>query len=348
VTRGVGRLASALVVLGMLWLPLASPSPTPGNPYGVLIFVGGQLDDSVLDRMLTRTADAGIGAVRTDFFWHLIEPTRGVFRWDRYDALMRAAQRHSIEVLGILDYSAAWASSDPAGQDLKYPPKDPAAFARFAGATAARYRTVSSWEVWNEPDNREFWKGSPGAYASLLAESYRSIKSANPGASVLLGGLAQGGPHDPAFLDSVLQACRRMAARCFDILAFHTHFRSPGDIRSQFQANRRAMSRYGWEAPIWITEASYTSDGRYQNLPGYRDGEPGQARYVSDTVSLSVALGAERVFWAGLSDYDEGEEGPYAASGLLRADYRPKPSYDAYRTLARRTTVSRPDRGGSR
>jgi hypothetical protein len=332
---------SVLLVLGMLLLLLASPtSPTPANPYGMLIFVGGQVDDAALDRMLTRAADAGTGAVRTDFFWHLIEPTPGAFRWDRYDALMRAARRHSIQVLGILDYSTAWASSDPAGQDLKYPPKDPAAFARFAAATAARYReSVSFWEVWNEPDSREFWKGSPVAYASLLAESYRAIKSVNPGASVLFGGLAQGGPHDPAFLDSVLQVCRRIGARCFDILAFHTNFRSPAQIRSQFEANRRTMSLYGWKAPIWITEASYTSDPRHQNLPGYRDGEPGQARYVTDTLSLSLALGAERVFWAGLHDYDGGEDGPYAASGLLRTDNRPKRSYDAYRRLLQRGTT---------
>jgi hypothetical protein len=330
-------LASLFLALGFLMLLLASPtSPAPVNPYGVLIFVGGRIDDALLERMLRRAADAGIGAVRTDFFWHLIEPTPGVFRWERYDALVRAARRHSIDVLGILDYSVAWASSDPAGRDLKYPPKDPAAFARFAAATAARYRgSVAFWEIWNEPDSHEFWKGTPASYASLLAESYRSIKSVHPGASVLLGGLAQGGPHDPEFLDSVLRACRSMKAGCFDILAFHTNFRSAVQIRAQFRANRQTLRRYGRTAPIWITEASYTSDRRYQSVPEYRDGEPGQARYVTDTVSLSVELGAERVFWAGLTDYDGGGDGPYAASGLVRTDYRPKPSYDAYRTLVR-------------
>ncbi len=344
-TSATRVVATILLVLGMLVLLVVSPtSPTSTNPYGVLISVGGHVDDPMLERMFERVADAGIGAVRTDFFWHLIEPTPGVFRWDRYDALTRAAQRHGVGVLGILDYSAPWASSDSAGRDLKYPPKEVAAFARFAAVTAARYReSVSRWEVWNEPDSREFWKGSPAAYASLLAASYRAIKSANPAATVLLGGLAQGGPHDPRFLESVLAACQRMRAACFDILTFHTNFRAPAEIRAQFLANRRTMERYGRAAaPIWITEASYTSDPRYQSLAGYRDGEAGQARYVDDTVSLTLALGAQRVFWAGLSDYDGGEDGPYAASGLVRADYRPKLAYEAYRTLARRTAAPAP------
>jgi hypothetical protein len=341
-------LVGLLLLLATLLLLLVSPtSPKPASRYGVLIFVGGGVDEAAVDRLLARAAAVEVGAVRTDFFWHLIEPTPGVFRWDRYDALVRAARRYSIAVLGILDYSTTWASSDPARQDLKYPPKDPAAFARFAAATVARYReSISSWEVWNEPDHREFWKGSPAAYATLLAESYRAIKSANPAASVVFGGLAQGGPHDPGFLDGVLSSCRQSRARCFDILAFHTNFRSPAEIRSQFQANRRTLARYGWAVPIWITEASYTSDPRYQNLPGYRDGEAGQARYIGDTISLSLALGAERVFWAGLTDYDEGHEGPYAASGLVRADFRPKLAYDAYRTLLKGSVPQRSDPAG--
>jgi GH35 family endo-1,4-beta-xylanase len=331
----------AVIVVGLVLAQLGPAGMPAGIPtaasavsaYGVLVSVGARPAQAELDLMFSRMREAGVGWVRTDFFWHLIEPRPGAFDWGRYDAFVNAAARRSIDVLGILDYSAGWASRDPGGRDLKYPPKSLDEFLRYARATVSRYRSVTHWEVWNEPDHPGFWKGSVSEYAELLAETYRVIKAVNPAARVLVGGLAQGGPHDPAFLDKLLQGCGRLGAECFDILAFHTNFKSPDEIRAQFRANARSLDRHGQPRPIWVTESSYTSDPGHQTLPGYRDGEPGQARYIRDVLPLTLSLGAEVVVWAGLTDYSEGD-GPYAASGLLRGDYRPKPSFDAYRAVA--------------
>jgi hypothetical protein len=187
--------------------------------------------------------------------------------------------------------------------------------------------------VWNEPDHREFWKGSAHEYAELLLQVYPVIKAANPRAQVVFGGLAQGGQFDPNFLPTVLRACRALGRPCFDIFAFHTNFRLPADIRRQFTMNRDQLAAHGLAPPIWITEASYTSDPRHQNLPGYRDGELAQSRYLMDTIPLSIELGAKRVFWATLYDYQH-DYGAYTATGLLNVHGRPKPVYDTYRRLA--------------
>ena len=323
--------------------PQTSAAAGPGDPFGVLFSVGATADPASIDRMFAGARDLGVSWVRTDFFWDIIEPERGVFRWAVPDGIVRAAGAHSIKVLGILDYCAPWASSDPAGQSDKYPPRQLSDFARYVAMTVSRYRgAVSHWEVWNEPDIREFWRGSAEEFATLLAVSYRVVKAVNPESRVVLGGLGQGGNHDPAFLDKVLTFCRERAEPCFDIMAFHTNFRTMRDIRQQFDSNRRILARYGFDRPIWITESSYTSDPRFQTLPGYEGGEVPQARYLMDATSLSLSLGAERVFWAGLYDYDPPAAvasglDAYAASGLLRADGRPKAAHLAYQGLARRT-----------
>lgn len=287
----------------------------------------------MLRASFARAREAGIGWMRIDFFWHLIEPSPGRVQWARFDAITQAARANGISLLGVLDYTAPWASRHPAGGDHKQPPRDPASFARYAGQTVARYRdVVTAWQVWNEPDHPSFWKGSADEYARLLVLAYPAIKGANPAAQVVLGGLAEGGAADPRFLESVLAACRELGRPCFDIFAFHTNFRSPADVRRQFARNRQRLAAHGLAPPIWITEASYTSDARQQPLPGYQDGEAAQARYLTDTVALSVELGAARVFWATLYDYRT-EHGRYTASGLLDVTGRSKPALEAFRQL---------------
>jgi hypothetical protein len=130
-------------------------------------------------------------------------------------------------------------------------------------------------------------------------------------------------------------------------MAFHTNFRTMRAIQRQFVRNRSLLAKHGLDRPIWVTESSYTSDPRYQTLPGYEGDEASQARYLVDALSLTLSLGAERVFWAGLYDYDPGDAvagglSAYAASGLLRTDGRQKAAYSAYQRLARRTAESQP------
>jgi hypothetical protein len=331
------RIAAALVgaalLAGSVHLPAVS-APAGSGRYGVLMDFTRTADPRVMREALSRMRDAGIGWLRIDFFWHVIEPRPGELDWERHDAIVRAAKDHGIEILGILDYTAPWASRDPAARDDKQPPRDPALFGRYAASTVARYRDrVMAWQVWNEPDHAEFWKGSAEEYARLLAHVYPRIKTANPAATVVLGGLAEGGRYDPHFLDAVLPACRALGSACFDVFAFHTNFRDPAAVRRQFAANRERLAAQGRRPPMWITEASYTSDPRHQTVPGYRGGDEAQARYLAETIALSVELGAERVFWATLYDYRT-SFGPYGMSGLLTVDGRPKPAWHAYRRLA--------------
>ena len=56
---------------------------------------------------------AGVTSTREDIDWDHTEPSRGNFDWSRSDNLFTAASRTGIDVLGVLDYSASWASSQP-------------------------------------------------------------------------------------------------------------------------------------------------------------------------------------------------------------------------------------------
>ena len=112
--------------------------------------------------------------VREDFAWSTIEPSRGKFRWARTDALMRNAAQLGLKVLAIATYAPGWATGHP--ESDKYPPSDPADFARFVSAVTTRYGVrgtfwrssprlapspLTAIEIWNEPWLGGFWRGGP-------------------------------------------------------------------------------------------------------------------------------------------------------------------------------------------
>ena len=98
-----------------------------------------------VEPVLAEIRNLGISLVREEFPWRLIEPEQGRFDWRQTDALMEAASRRGVDVLGILAYSAPWASADPGGDDHRYPPRDPADYARYAAAVVQRYGPAGSF-----------------------------------------------------------------------------------------------------------------------------------------------------------------------------------------------------------
>ncbi len=124
-----------------------------------------------------------------------------------------AKKKVALTVIG----SPRWANGS---SDFLVPPTDPASYASFIGRLAARYKgRVQSWEIWNEPDEAEFWHGttpSPANYAPLLKASYPAIKSADPATQVVAGPLT-GNNYD------FLQGLYDQGARgSFDAVGVHT------------------------------------------------------------------------------------------------------------------------------
>src|SRR5688500_7505996 len=69
-------------------------------------------------------AAGGVGWVREECPWGVVEPQPGNYAWARTDAMMAAASQAGVNVLGILGYSAPWASSDPSrAGNSRYPPR---------------------------------------------------------------------------------------------------------------------------------------------------------------------------------------------------------------------------------
>jgi hypothetical protein len=183
----------------------------------------------------------GIGAAtdRIELRWDEVEPSPGERRWERFDRLFAAAERWNLQLLPVLIGAPRWAvdHADRAGAG---PPSDWPAWERFVGDAAARYgKRAAAWEVWNEPNIREFWRGSVGEYARLLRTAYPALSATAP---VLMGGMVQ---DDGWWLRELL----RLEAP-FDAVAWHVY--GEAEELTRLAALTRGLT----DRPIWVTEAS--------------------------------------------------------------------------------------------
>jgi hypothetical protein len=306
-----------------------------------------------------RLARGGIGWVRETFYWDNLEPRRGRFHWAPADHVMLAAARAGVQVVAVLAYSAAWASSDPNGNNTRFPPQKPEEFAAYAAAVAARYGTGGAFwrrhpdlspsplrvvEVWNEPWLSSSWRPNPDpvAYADLLRVAARAVHRVQPKTQILASGdLAQVRAHgEPrGWLTELLAADRQIGD---SIAGWSVHpYPEPRDagpmdeVAESFgfdrvEEIRRLTVEGGVPDPIWITEIGWTTARRAAEGVSEAD----QARFVVDAIARSLDEWHEfvaRTFVYSWSRSGVDPEDPEEHYGLLRSDGSAKPAWQALR-----------------
>src|SRR5262249_51416908 len=145
---------------------------------GARVGIAGPLawgNDPGRAQTISKLQSLHIRRLRTDFWWHRLEMTRGQIDFTALDAAVDEAVAGGISLLPILDYgnglypSAAGPSDDP----TFFPPTDPAHFGDYVAAVVARYGDrIGEWELWNEENiGYRFWK--PNADAAAYADYMR-------------------------------------------------------------------------------------------------------------------------------------------------------------------------------
>lgn len=350
------RRASAVVPLVLLALVAvllpASTASAAEEPLGARIgFSNGGgfpwLSDASLARELDLMASTGATWVRLDVDWSGIESTRGRYSWDNVDRVVLAIQSRGMKVLALPAYTPAWAR--PAGTTSHHPPTDPAHFAAFVGAAAARYapKGVLAWEIWNEPNIPNFWEPKPdvAAYVTLLRAASAAIRAVAPSATVVTGGLSPASDSsDGRYVDPRTFATKMYqlgAGSSFDALGVHPYSfpALPSDVRTaswntfqKMTTIRETMVANGDAAKkIWLTETGAPTGTSAQAVT-----EQLQADIVSDTIRATAGLS-----WAGPVFLYAARDGGTDLTdrednfGLLRRDFSPKLAWSALTTALR-------------
>lgn len=319
------------------------------NPYGVLAFLHWDHDwndhhfkPADIEKAADLMQEAGIGWVRVDFLWDDIEPSRGEWKWDKYDHMVETLRSRGIRILGILNYNTGWASSK--WNDAP----TPELYVEYARQVVARYKDrVRYWEIWNEPDSKIYWEPQDDmrSYTALLTAVYPVIKQEDPTSRVVLGGLSQGLPFP---LKRVYQ---HGGEGSFDVVNIHPFAdpllaESKTFYRGLYRSVKKTMEKYGdGDKEIWFTEvgcpgvpADKLSRGWWM---GVSPDESAQAKWLEHIFTESFKWpGVKRVFWAFLRDTPDHFKNDIDHFGILREDFSKKPAFDALKRLAAERAAS--------
>jgi hypothetical protein len=300
-TGGGGRVAAPSATGTTVTAPPATNAPAPGQvEFGAN--VNWLYDDlsyttTEIDVQLSALHATGATIARSDTLWEASEPVApsgGVhhYDWAFDDRIAGMLARHGLRWLPIVDYSAPWAESIP-GQD-KSAPRSATDYAAYAGAVAARYGPdgafwrshpslaplpVQQYEIWNEPDNPEFWvpQPDPGAYALLYADARAAIIAVDPSARVLVGGLS----NPTGFLPAMLAADPSLRTE-IDGVAIHPYGSDPAAVVARVASARDTLAALGMaNVPLYVTEFGWSTQPA-----GTPEWAPAQLRpgYIEDTL----------------------------------------------------------------
>ncbi|MGH8245062.1 MAG: cellulase family glycosylhydrolase [Gammaproteobacteria bacterium] len=323
-TLSPARLAASFAYTA--FLPFVARNDGPKGPFAVQLY--GSIGAS---SGFTQAAVARTGWIRFQVRWSDIEPVNTIpayYNWAALDESIQTATAAGINLILTLESNPAWAAANVNG-----PVTHAADLSEFVGAIVARYPNVKYWEMYNEPDNIFSFGNDGAAYAAMLNSVYPVIKSANPSAQLVMGGLAMdwceedNGPFNCGFLHQVLVHC---VQPCFDVANFHyypvhrANWEPYGrDIIGKANYMRQRLARYGYNRPVINTETGWTYSGVWGN-PAL------QARYVPKTFVRGIAAGLPIINWYAMIDADPSLPGLLGGS---YPNYTLRPSYQAFQRL---------------
>lgn len=278
----------------------------------------------------------GATSVRVDANWDAGQPDGpDTYDWTSLDQEIASIQEVGLSADLIIDGCPPWAAVSGAQGNQNAQPASSAAFASWAAAVANRYsgKGAKYFEIWNEPNNPDFWspKPDPAAYTADLKAAYTAIKAVDPSAIVLSGGLAP--ELDSSTSYAPITFLKDMyadgAEGSFDGVGFHPYSYPvdpdtdiPGSAWSQMSLTspsiRSIMAANGDSAKkIWITEFGAPTSGTPANVSD-ADQSDELVQAISQVKGLS---------WVGSFYIYTWEDVPDDGFGLLTVNGAQKSAY---------------------
>lgn len=370
-----GTVTAAPQAQGAGYLPLTAKNAchdtrTP-TVFGVQVY--GTLDRR--SPYFPSLQNSGTSWVRIPVDWHQIEPTNTTpenYKWGVADAVLRVARDSCVNVIATIEAAPEWAQAIPGASRGPIKTNQMAEFVQFVQALAERYDgdgiadspegiVVNYWELYNEPDlgpnpdgaGAPRWGEHGDQYAAMLKAVYTPIKTANPNATVVMGGIAydnfqrNNGDFVESFLDDVLD---NGGGQYFDVMNFHYYpaFKDDwvnGDQRglpAKIAHLRQKLADRGLNKPFVITEAGWHSNASHDQYPS---SDEEQSRYVVQLFAQSIASDLQFMIWWSFRDDLEYQ---YQNGLVTQAEGgqppQEKPSYRVFQTAARRLSNAQYER----
>lgn len=294
--------------------------------------------------------EAGITSVRLPMNWaELVPEARDRFapRWEILDGQVEHAAANRMRPFMFVWGTPEWVSPKLGAEPVSTA-RQRRAWMQFLRAAVLRYgpkgsfwrehrdlprRPVRMWEIWNEENIVTFSKEpDPARFGRLIRMSGALLHRADPGSTVILGGLfgrpLQVPPNVPSA--GFLAGLYRVPGikRYFDGVALHPYVADAGALEGQIENLRAVMSLNGdVGTPLYVTEMGWGSAGFESR---WERGPRGQARELDR--SFAMLTGNRRrwriggIWWFSWAD-QTGSCQFCDSAGLLTNRREAKPSW---------------------
>jgi len=326
-TKSCYTLLVNYLIFGAILLFCTGAKPLPDltvpNGFGVNIHFRDEPKD------LDLIADAGFKFIRMDLTWSAVERKKGVYEFDKsgYDALTKGCTKRGIRILYILDYSNRLYESDRS----VLTEQGRRAFAAFAKAAAARYAGKGIlWEIWNEPNIKQFWRPQPSIehYCKLVEATAPGLKEADSTGLVVA-------PATSTIPFQWLNDCfNRGLLKWIDALTVHPYRpQHPETVIKDYDKLRKLINSYapqGKKIHIISGEWGYS----LINWDKSRLSEQQQAQYLARMFLMNLYQNIPVSIWYDWKDDGSNPNEREHHFGTATYDAKPKQAYLAAKTLS--------------
>jgi hypothetical protein len=355
-------LCACLGALLVLLVGTGSAAPRPKPPQG---FFGIAPQTSVTSEEAEYMKAGGIESIRLTLPWSEIQPHRkSTYEWAPFDEAVATATQAGLEVLPTVGSPPRWAvgkaTTLPAATALQR-----AGWAAFLRAAAERYgpqgtfwqerKTVGpgpdyapplvevpirKWQIWNEENFFYFsYPVSAPLFGSLVTISSKAIKSVEPSAQIILGGMfarptaaGKRGQSAAGYLEE-LYRYPGIKSR-FDGIDLHPYAVDAETLEEEVEEFHQVAVEAHDRPAFYITEIGWGSRNDFQR-DAFEQGTTGQIKQMRDSYAYLIAnarkLNLKGVYWFSWKDLRRSCN--FCDSvGLFREGQRmhPKPAWRAF------------------
>jgi hypothetical protein len=261
-----------------------------------------------------------------DVAWPNLEPSRGQWQFDRLDRYLALAQQHGTGVLFTLGGSPTWASARPQlassyALGFSAEPKNIDDWRTYVRMVSTRYKgRIQAYEIWNEPNLKEFYSGTADQLVALTNEAAQIIHAVDPNAIVVSPSItaSYGLPWFIEFL-------KKGGGQQVDAIGYHFYVSPqtllPEDMVPVIQRVRQIMSENGVGGkPLWNTETGWFP-------PAKMDSDELAAGFLARAFILAWASGVQRFYWYAW------DNGAAAIVTYKESEHAITPAGHAYQTI---------------
>lgn len=318
----------------------ATAQAVPANFWGVDPQV------SPTPEQFKRLKQGGVDSARIPIIWNLVQASQGApFDWAAVDAVIGNAARAEIEVFPFLYGAPSWAvplAVVPGSHGSFRAPKNlpvktaaaRAGWTAFIEGAAARYgpngtfwaehpelpaQPIRTWQIWNEENFKYFVvRPNPAEYGKLVNLSFSALRSVDPSARIVLGGLfaepkeARYRVKPPQayfatdFLAKMYQATPGIKAK-FSGIALHPYTGRYQHLTAEIEDVRTVLRKsHDGAKGLWITEIGWSSEPPDPVHDVFAKGPGGQVTQLKGAFNLFVHRAVQwrlrQIFWFSVED----------------------------------------------